>query len=1134
MTETKLDPAFAAVLAEEEGEVAKELDPAFAAVLAKSAARKRPQPITATPEVNIAAATAAWGGQAHAESQGPTFGERAEDWVYGANVPEDPTLLQKALAIGPDLTRGTLMTLGGGAMLTGHTSDYVPATNVMALDTPNMIAQLLITRQVVGHMPQTGGAVVERLASGRVASVGAGAGRLATVARGAVKAGGVAERAAPLSAEFGAWGAVTAGEGEDKATRIATDVIVGGALGVAGEGLGVGRAALARKLAERAAKETALKEAALKDAIKLAREAPREVVAEAPAPVRAEPIRRPAEVPAEARPLTEAERSVGLGRTAEGRGTFLRDKQVKPEAPKPTVAPEPIPPRTPTPPARTPVVGEAGAAEGVKEPWQMTREEWRADQAYRERRYDAGTVRKAYLPYSQGRVAKQINESIDTQHALEVAKAARAGKPVPAEILAEYPELAPKAAEFTENTIFTQEVVDDARRIAREELQTRGSGGPSTRLVGAWARIGSAHIERGALKFNAWSREMVREFGDAVKPHLRKIWRKANQRVKSETLRDARGAASRLRREWRTGGMDADALTQDTRNDLLRVGRFLYHHEGATRQTTWARQMRQRAPGITTDITDDVFARVQAGQRPPVDIADRLARSLREAWRSIPGRKEEVAALRGRQYRAGQAARTEATGQERARRMQAALRDEAGGGAFPSVSGEFNLAEINRLYDRIDSTRAFHENDLFSRINAQTGLNKLLNGELPTPSELRKLDAIFGSNLTNSVRGMQSLPKRAWRQIVDALNLPRSLMASTDLSASLRQGGMLAPSHPKAWSKAFKEQLRVMFSEGNMELAQQELRSDPLFGVADEAKLYISPWGEGATLAAREERFMSTMADKLPWVRASSRAYVGFLNKLRFEVFRDFAQAKPNATKEELAGVARFINHATGRGDLGKYGNIGGELATVFFAPRYTLSRFQVWADLLRGPRAAQKEAAKSLGAWIASGMSLLTLADMAGADVELNARSSDFGKIRVGDTRFDIWAGQQQIVRHVVQAGTGERKHTETGKVSEMGRGGAVRTAGRFLRAKEAPTASAIHDFLVGKDYIYRDVEWDEETLRRMSYERGFALVIQDVVDAYQDQGGLNERVAAVGLAATFGVGAMTYRPKDAPRERR
>src|SRR3990167_1517841 len=138
------------------------------------------------------------------------------------------------------------------------------------------------------------------------------------------------------------------------------------------------------------------------------------------------------------------------------------------------------------------------------------------------------------------------------------------------------------------------------------------------------------------------------------------------------------------------------------------------------------------------------------------------------------------------------------------------------------------------------------------------------------------------------------------------------------------------------------------------------------------------------------------------------------LNLLRTAVFDEFVERHPNATDAELAAWAHWVNVATGRGALGRPGAIGSELSTVIFAPRFAISRlqapfviFQHWKE----PR-VRREIAKDYAATVAFSMTALALAAMAGADAGDDPRSPNFGKIRVGDTRIDLWGGMVQPAR--------------------------------------------------------------------------------------------------------------------------
>jgi hypothetical protein len=58
------------------------------------------------------------------------------------------------------------------------------------------------------------------------------------------------------------------------------------------------------------------------------------------------------------------------------------------------------------------------------------------------------------------------------------------------------------------------------------------------------------------------------------------------------------------------------------------------------------------------------------------------------------------------------------------------------------------------------------------------------------------------------------------------------------------------------------------------------------------------------------------------------------------------------------------------------------------------------------------------------------------GADVETDPRSSDFGKIRIGDTRFDVTGGMASLITLAWRLKTNSTKSSTTGKISKLGTG--------------------------------------------------------------------------------------------------
>jgi hypothetical protein len=285
----------------------------------------------------------------------------------------------------------------------------------------------------------------------------------------------------------------------------------------------------------------------------------------------------------------------------------------------------------------------------------------------------------------------------------------------------------------------------------------------------------------------------------------------------------------------------------------------------------------------------------------------------------------------------------------------------------------------------------------------------------------------------------------------------------------------------------------------------------------------------GTKLGAREEAFMSSWAEKIPLVgrgvKASSRAYTGFLNQLRADVFDDFVKKGTQLGIKDpkfLKDAARFINTATGRGGLGQLEPAAVALNTFFFSPRLLTSRLQMlnpafYANLQPQVR---KEALKSLFAFAGTASTVAGLMALNGVDVGVDPRSADFMKLKSGNTRYDILGGFQQPIRLAAQLMSGEVISSTTGKTLTLGEGYKPLTrlgiAGRFLEYKEAPVISFATALLRGQTALGEKVDVPTEVANRF-----IPMAAQDVVDLYNEQGleGLPMSVPAV-----FGVGVQTY----------
>jgi hypothetical protein len=136
---------------------------------------------------------------------------------------------------------------------------------------------------------------------------------------------------------------------------------------------------------------------------------------------------------------------------------------------------------------------------------------------------------------------------------------------------------------------------------------------------------------------------------------------------------------------------------------------------------------------------------------------------------------------------------------------------------------------------------------------------------------------------------------------------------------------------------------------------------------------------------------------------------------------------------------------------------------------------------------------------------------------VELDPRSSDFGKIKVGDTRFDMSGGMGSLLTFAARLATAKSKSTTTHRVTELDSGkfgGKTRldVVHDFFENKLSPAASIIRDYLKGQDR-----EGNAPTVGSVANNLGTPLPIANVFIAM--------------LADALGIATNTYNGKSKKR---
>lgn len=476
--------------------------------------------------------------------------------------------------------------------------------------------------------------------------------------------------------------------------------------------------------------------------------------------------------------------------------------------------------------------------------------------------------------------------------------------------------------------------------------------------------------------------------------------------------------------------------------------------------------------------------------------------------------------------------------QERGKRIDRfeSVSDRGEAGAFKKLgklSGKMPELNINRLkleQPEVDSlfNSIVDSNKIssFEKAKAIGALGKILNGgQVPQRSELQVLGRVFGKDFYNEIIQMHGGlgGPVSGKVISDVVNLPKSIMASTDFSAPFRQGLPLA--YKKQYWQAFGDMFKSARSQEYFDTLMQTIDERPLASLGRESGLVITGLDE---LGPREEAYLSQYIDKVPFIKGSERAYVGFLNKLRADVFDDLVSnaEKLGLNVNEIApAIANFINNATGRGNLGKLEKSADALNALFFSPRMIASRINMMNPMyyVKLPPFVRQEALKALFTVAGSGTAVTSLLQSAGAEVNLNPYSSDFGKAKIGNTRIDPFAGFQQYVVAASKMIMNKEQSTKDNKTRVFDRGYKPNTratvAGRFIESKLSPVAGFIWGLLKGKDFKGNNFDIPKEVESRFT-----PMLLQDIHDLYES----DPELLSLALPAAFGMGVQTYSDRE------
>ena len=336
------------------------------------------------------------------------------------------------------------------------------------------------------------------------------------------------------------------------------------------------------------------------------------------------------------------------------------------------------------------------------------------------------------------------------------------------------------------------------------------------------------------------------------------------------------------------------------------------------------------------------------------------------------------------------------------------------------------------------------------------------------------------SDLTNQAnkRTILEYIKNPAKIASDVAGNAKAIKSSMDNSAIFRQGWKTLWTHPGIWSKnalrSFKDIWKTFGKDEVMNELNADVVSRPNFDLYQKAKLDVG---------VLEESYPTSLPEKIPllgkFYKASENAFTAFVRRQRIDVFDKYIEIAKRSgldisDTKELLSIGKLVNSLTGRGFMGPLEKVSGPINNIFFSPRMLKSNIDTLTvhALDSMTPFARKQAAINLVRVVMGTATILGIARAISKDsVELDPRSSDFGKIKVGNTRFDVTGGMASLVTLSARLLTMSTKSTSSKIVLPLNSGEYGSQTGmdvvyNFFENKLSPLASVVKDLMKGRDF--------------------------------------------------------------------
>lgn len=417
----------------------------------------------------------------------------------------------------------------------------------------------------------------------------------------------------------------------------------------------------------------------------------------------------------------------------------------------------------------------------------------------------------------------------------------------------------------------------------------------------------------------------------------------------------------------------------------------------------------------------------------------------------------------------------------------------------------------------------------------------------------------------------RSFGQRALNVGKKIIGIPRVLKSSFDVSMPFRQGlwGVTRQlwTLPFGKNKGFRAQKQLarefgqmygaMGNEKTSERIMNDIRTNERYENAQKAGLNIAD-PESQKSKEHEEAFGVSYADQIPFlgksiplgkegikipgtdkkisrvgglVKASERAATTFVNSMKWTIYNGFAdifesQGKTyENAKKDYEAAAIYANQSVGRGRLGKkLENANAITSRLFFSLRLQASRLQLMTNIInpafymRVPKEIRHAYWRDSLKFAGTMMAVNAVAYSLGFGINANPFSSGFGKLKVGDTEYDVMGGFSQWFVFIMRQAFGKTENNQGETVSlKDDRTNRLELGLRMARSKESPEAAFITNVAQGKNYLGQKTDAGKEGLELVK-----PLIYSDIKDVAKEGNIL--KTVLTGLLAAHGLGVATY----------